>query len=57
VNAVINFLIVAFVVFLLVKAVNHVKDAAIKKQAEEAIVPEVSADIVLLQEIRDLLKK
>lgn len=57
VNAVINFLIVAFVVFLLVKGVNHVKDAALKKQAEEAKTPETPADIALLQEIRDLLKK
>ncbi len=57
VNAVINFLIVAFVVFLLVKGVNHVKDAAIKKQAEEAVIPETPADVALLQEIRDLLKK
>lgn len=57
-NAVINFLIVAFVVFMLVRAVNKVKDAAIKKQAEEAIAePATPApDVVLLQEIRDLLK-
>lgn len=57
VNAVINFLIVAFVVFLLVKGVNHVKDAALKKQAEEPVAPVITDDILLLQEIRDLLKK
>jgi large conductance mechanosensitive channel len=58
INAVINFLIVAFVVFMLVRGVNRIKDAAIKKQAEAptaaAVTPE---DVVLLTEIRDLLKK
>jgi large conductance mechanosensitive channel len=57
VNAVINFLIVAFVVFLLVKGVNRVKEAAIKKQAEAPAVTQIPADVLLLQEIRDLLKK
>ena len=57
VNAVINFLIVAFVVFLLVKGVNRIKEAAIKKQAAEPATTETPADVVLLQEIRDLLKK
>lgn len=58
VNAVINFLIVAFVVFLLVKNVNKIKDMAEKKEAEEeANSPKPPADIALLTEIRDLLKK
>lgn len=58
VNAVINFLIVAFVVFLLVKNVNKIKDMAEKKEAEEeANPPKPPADIALLTEIRDLLKK
>lgn len=56
VNAVINFLIVAFVVFLLVKLVNRVKDTAIKKAEEVPQIAEVPADVALLQEIRDLLK-
>jgi len=51
INAVIRFAIVAWAVFLLVKAVN----TFMKKQEEEA--PQApSADIVLLTEIRDLLK-
>lgn len=52
INALINFLIIAFVVFLLVKGVNK-----IKKQAEEAPAapPAPPADVVLLSEIRDLL--
>lgn len=53
-TAVINFLIIAVVVFLLVKMVNRVKDAALKKQ--EAAVAGPSELEVLLQ-IRDALKK
>ena len=57
-NAVINFLIVAFVVFIMVKNVNKLKEMA-EKQEEEA--PETPAappaDVALLTEIRDLLKK
>ncbi|WP_164738111.1 large conductance mechanosensitive channel protein MscL [Frigidibacter oleivorans] len=57
-TAVINFLIVAFVVFLLVKMVNRVKEAAHKK-AEEAPPeqkPAAPSSEQLLTEIRDLLK-
>ena len=58
INAVIQFLIVAFVVFMLVRSVNKLKDAAIKKEKQDAAAPATPpADIVLLQEIRDLLKK
>jgi large conductance mechanosensitive channel len=51
INAAINFLIVSFVVFILVKNVNR-----LKKKAEETP-SEAPADIRLLTEIRDLLKK
>lgn len=54
INAVIKFLIVAFVVFILVKQINRVKDAMIKQEAEAPATPE---DIQLLREIRDALKK
>jgi large conductance mechanosensitive channel len=47
----IEFLIVAFVMFLVVKAVNKMK----KKQEEAPVAP--PAQEVLLTEIRDLLKK
>ena len=58
INAVINFLIVAFVVFMLVRSVNKIKDAAIAQEAEEAAAPpKPPADVVLLTEIRDLLAK
>ena len=53
VNAVINFLIVAFAIFILIKQVNRLK----KKQEEApAAPPAPPADVVLLTEIRDLLK-
>lgn len=52
--AVINFLIVAWVVFLLVKSVNRVKDAAVKKE-EVAEEPAGPSQEELLAQIRDLL--
>lgn len=55
-TAVINFLIIAFVVFLLVKMVNRVKEAAAKKEEVAAAVAGPSELDVLLQ-IRDALKK
>jgi large conductance mechanosensitive channel len=51
VNAVINFLIVAFVIFMLVKQVNKLKKAP---PAEAPATPE---DVLLLREIRDSLRK
>lgn len=56
ITAVINFLIIAFVVFLLVKMVNRVKDAAMKKE-EAAPAPAGPTEIDLLTEIRDALKR
>ena len=55
--AVINFLIIAWVVFMLVKTVNRVKDAAAAE--EEAVVeaPAGPTQEELLMEIRDALKK
>ena len=54
ISATIAFLIVAFVMFLLVKAINRLK----KKQAEApATAPEPSMTDKLLMEIRDALRK
>lgn len=53
--AVINFLIIAFVVFLLVKGVNRVKGHAEEAPAEEA--PAAPTELEILMEIRDALKK
>lgn len=52
--AVINFLIVAFVLFLVVKAINAAKR---KEDAKPVTPPPTPPDILLLMEIRDLLKK
>jgi large conductance mechanosensitive channel len=53
-SAVINFTIIAFVLFLIVKGVNSMKKKEEAKPAAPAAPP---ADIQLLTEIRDLLKK
>ncbi len=52
----INFVIVAFVMFLVVKAINKAKALA-EKPAPAAAPPEPSAEEKLLTEIRDLLKQ
>lgn len=54
--AVINFLIVAWVVFMLVKGVNKVKDAAIKKGEVPPEVVKGPSEVELLMEIRDALR-
>ena len=55
--AVINFFILALVVFFIVKAVNKAMSLAKKKEEEApAAPPEPSAEEKLLTEIRDLLK-
>ena len=56
---VIDFLIVAFCVFLLVKTINKIMEKAIKKEKEQKKVEEKKEDeqVILLKEIRDLLKK
>ncbi len=54
INAIIKFLIVAFVVFLLVKNVNRLKERMVKAEAAAPAAP--AEDIVLLREIRDALK-
>lgn len=56
VTAVINFLIIAFVVFLLVRTVNKIKDAALPHAEEEApAAPAGPTQEELLVQIRDLL--
>lgn len=53
INAVIKFMIVAFAVFMLVKQINRLKD----KQVESASPPPPTRSEVLLEEIRDILKR
>jgi large conductance mechanosensitive channel len=54
INNIISFLIVAFAVFLLVKAMNTLKK---REEAKPAAPPRPSDEVVLLGEIRDLLKR
>jgi len=54
--AVINFLIIAFVVFMLVRYVNKIKDAAAKKEEAAPEAPKGPTQEELLAEIRDALK-
>ena len=61
ISAVINFAILAFVVFWLVKILNKMAEIGKKKEEEAAVAeppapPAPSAEEVLLTEIRDLLK-
>mgnify|MGYP002623460099 FL=1 len=58
-TAVINFLIIAFVVFMLVRYVNKVKELAAKKEAQAPAeaAPAGPSEIELLTEIRDALAK
>ena len=51
-SAIINFIIVAFILFLLIRGLN-----AMKKSEPKAAPAGPPADVVLLTEIRDLLKK
>ncbi|MEM9577281.1 MAG: large conductance mechanosensitive channel protein MscL [Pseudomonadota bacterium] len=55
--AVINFLIIAFVVFMLVKLVNRVKDAATAEEEPVAEEPKGPSELDVLLEIRDALNK
>lgn len=54
IQAVINFLIIAFAMFSVVKAMNKMKK---KEEEKPAAPPKPSDEVVLLTEIRDLLKK
>ena len=60
ISAVINFFILALVVFLIVKGINKLSEISKKKEveapAEPPAPPAPSAEEVLLTEIRDLLK-
>ena len=63
IQAIINFLIIAFVIFMVVKAMNTAADKASKlkkkgaKEEEKPAPPVKPEEVVLLEQIRDLLKK
>ena len=56
ITAVINFLIMALVLFVLLKVVNGLVNAGKKKEEEKEVITK-SEEVELLEEIRDLLKK
>ena len=57
-GAIINFLVIALVLFSVIKAMNKAKALSEKKKQQEAAKPaEPSAEEKLLAEIRDLLKE
>ncbi len=57
IQAVVNFLIIAFAMFMVVKAINKMKKKEEEKPAAPAEPPKPSDEVVLLTEIRDLLNK
>lgn len=54
INTILDFVIVAFAIFLMIKGINNLKRKEAAKPAAPAAPP---ADVALLTEIRDLLKK
>ncbi|GGC00434.1 large-conductance mechanosensitive channel [Novosphingobium endophyticum] len=56
-TAIVNFLILAFVIFLMVRYVNRLMEAVEKKEEAAAATPAGPSEIELLTEIRDELKK
>ncbi|WOC31405.1 MULTISPECIES: large-conductance mechanosensitive channel protein MscL [Caproicibacterium] len=58
-QAILNFLVIAFALFLCVKAINRAKDKFSRKEEAEAAAAEeeTTKSEVLLTEIRDLLKE
>ena len=59
IQAIVNFLLIALVVFLFVKAINKVrrKEEKAEEAKEAAEPPKPSDEVLLLREIRDELKK
>ncbi len=54
IQSIIDFLIIAICIFTVVKIINKIMH--IKKKEEEKVVPKKSDEVLLLEEIRDLLK-
>ncbi len=61
VQSVIDFVIVAFTIFMVVKGINKAQKAVVAKKAEEEAkeekLKEPSEEVVLLREIRDSLRR
>ncbi len=59
IQQVVNFLIIAFVVFCMVRLINRLRRKKDESKAEEkaAAEPEISPEVRMLTEIRDILKE
>ncbi|MHB2267114.1 large conductance mechanosensitive channel protein MscL [Aliihoeflea sp. PC F10.4] len=57
ITVVINFLILAWIIFLMVKMVNNMRRKLERQEAVSDVPPAPPADVALLTEIRDLLAK
>lgn len=56
-TSVINFVIMAAVLFVLLKFVNKIMNIRKKEEKKEEVKPAKSDEVLLLEEIRDLMKK
>ncbi len=56
IQALVNFLIIAFVIFLIVRSINKLQER-FQKPAAPAAPPPPPEDVLLLREIRDLLRE
>ena len=54
ITVLINFLILAWIIFLMIRGVNRIRASVEREKVAEAAPP--PADVALLTEIRDLLK-
>ncbi|MBU0476294.1 MAG: large-conductance mechanosensitive channel protein MscL [Bacteroidetes bacterium] len=54
IGVVLDFLIIAFIIFMAIKGINSLKK---KEEVKPVEVPKTAEDILLLREIRDLLQK
>jgi len=57
IQAIIDFLLIAIVVFLIIRSINKLRDKKEKEVVQPKAEPVTPADIILLSEIRDLLKE
>lgn len=54
IQSIVNFVLIAFVIFGVIKSINHFHS---KKEEEVSDVPKETEEVILLREIRDLLKR
>ena len=60
IDSIVNFLLIAFCIFVVIKQINRIRDAFAKKEEPAPVeekAPELSAEAKLLTEIKELLEK